>query len=88
MEDSIIARQQTPEGVIEDYVHRHVFRKTMNGTWGDEINEAPLAPEEEVKKSYSIKLDDAYNANQCYVVAYVHNDATREVLQVIEKKIK
>ena len=88
MEDSIVGKQSLPTGDDENYVHRHVFRKTLNGTWGEEINTAALAPEEQIKKSYSVTLDEAYNADQCYVIAYVANTDTKEVLQVIEKKIK
>ena len=88
MEDSIVGRQLAYAGNVEDYVHRHVFRTTMNGTWGEELNTTVLAPKDQVKKSYSVTLDEAYNANQCYVIAYVANTDTKEVLQVIEKKIK
>ena len=88
MEDSIVGRQLAYAGDVEDYVHRHVFRTTMNGTWGEELNTTVLAPKDQVKKSYSVTLDEAYNANQCYVIAYVANTDTKEVLQVIEKKIK
>lgn len=88
MEDSIVGKQILPSGIVDDFMHRHIFRTTMNGEWGEAINEAPLAPEEVITKSYSLTLNEAYNAEQCYIVAYVHNDANREVLQVIEKKIK
>ena len=88
MEDSIVGKQLLPTGDDENYVHRHVFRKTLNSTWGEEINTTALAPEDQVKKSYSVTLDEAYNADQCYVIAYVANTDTKEVLQVIEKKIK
>ena len=94
MEDSIVGKQKIekvnpddPE-IIEDYVHRHVFRETINGTWGVDINTTALAPEDEIIESYSITLDDDYNHDQCYIVAYVSNSSTKEVLQVIEKKIK
>lgn len=88
MEDSIVGTQVTPEGNISDYVHRHVFRTTMNGAWGEELNQAAVAPEEEFVKSYTTTLNAAYNADQCYIIAYVANAGTKEVLQVIEKKIK
>ena len=85
MEDSIVGKQ---EGMGDNYVHRHVFRKTLNGTWGEELNTVALAPEDVITKSYSVTLDEAYNAEQCYIIAYVANTDTKEVLQVIEKKIK
>lgn len=88
MEDSIKGMQVTPQGNNENYIHRHVFRTTMNGAWGEEINVEPIAPEDVIEKSYTNILDEAYNAEQCYIIAYVSNSATKEVLQVIEKKIK
>lgn len=88
MEDSIVGTQVTPEGNISDYVHRHVFRTTMNGAWGEELNQATVAPGEVFTKSYTTTLNEAYNADQCYIIAYVANAGTKEVLQVVEKKIK
>ena len=88
MEDSIVGKQLLPTGDDLNYVHRHVFRKTLNGTWGEDLNTTALAPEDQIKKSYSVTLNEAYNADQCYVIAYVANTDTKEVLQVIEKKIK
>jgi hypothetical protein len=88
MEDSIVGKQLLPSGNDDNFVHRHVFRESINGTWGEDINTAVIAAEEEVNKSYSITLNEAYNADQCYVIAYVANSDTKEVLQVIEKKIK
>lgn len=88
MEDSIVGTQVTQQGTVHDYVHRHVFRTTMNGAWGEDINAEPIAPEDEIVKSYTTTLNEAYNADQCYIIAYVSNSNTKEVLQVIEKKIK
>ena len=92
MEDSIVGKQLGVDDV-NNYVHRHVFRKTMNGTWGETINgssESPaaIAPDDMFDKTYTMKLDEAYNADQCYIVAYISNYESKEVLQVIEKKIK
>lgn len=85
MEDNIVGKQ---DGEGDDYVHRHVFRKTMNGAWGEEINTTAIAPEEVITKSYTTTLDATYIADNCYIIAYVSNSNTKEVLQVIEKKIK
>lgn len=88
VEDSIKGGQMTPQGNNLDYIHRYVFRTTMNGTWGEELNTAAVAPQELITKSYITTLNEAYNADQCYIIAYVSNSATKEILQVIEKKIK
>ena len=89
MEDSIVGKQIiNGVGTVNDYVHRHVFRGTINGTWGEEINTTAIAPEEEIVKSYTTTLNANFNEDQCYIIAYVANSETKEVLQVTEKKIK
>ena len=88
MEDSIVGKQLLPSGNDDNFVHRHVFRGTLNGTWGEDINTAAIAADEVINKSYSVTLNEAFNADQCYIIAYVANSDTKEVLQVIEKKIK
>ena len=86
MEDNVIGKQLVPEGTNEEYVHRHVFRGTLNGAWGAEFDQVVL--EEDIVKSYSITMDEAFNADNCYIVAYVYDRETKEILQVTEKKIK
>lgn len=92
MEDSIVGKQiNAPDP--NNYTHRHVFRGTMNGTWGETINgssESPtvIAPNDVFDKTYTMKLDDAFNEDQCYIVAYLFDYESKEILQVIEKKIK
>lgn len=88
MEDSIVGKQLKLEGDDLNYVHRHVFRETINGTWGEELNTTSISPKEMFIKTYSTTLNEAYNEDQCYIIAYVANSETKEVLQVIEKKIK
>lgn len=87
MEDNIVGKQLGVED-INNYVHRHVFRGTMNGAWGTELNAEPIAPNTEIVKSFSIKLDEEFNVDNCYVVAYVYLRESKEILQVTEKKIK
>ncbi len=87
MEDNIVGKQLKPDGVDTAYVHRHVFRGTLNGAWGTEINEE-IVPNEDIVKSYSITMDENFNADNCYVIAYLYNRETKEILQVTEKKVK
>lgn len=90
MEDSIVGKQMAPVpgGIINDYMHRHVFRETINGTWGEEINDGFIDIYDEFVKSYRTTLSNVYNADQCYIVAYIANNETKEILQVAQKKIK
>ena len=86
MEDNVIGKQLVPDGTDEEYVHRHVFRGTLNGAWGTEFEE--VVDEEDIVKSYSMTINEAFNADNCYIVAYVYDRETKEILQVTEKKIK
>ena len=89
MEDSIVGKQLiNGVGLVEDYMHRHVFRGTINGAWGEEINTEAIAPEDVITKEYTTTLNEAFNADQCYIIAYVANSESKEILQVVEKKIK
>lgn len=87
MEDNIVGKQ-LGQGGGDDYVHRHVFRGTLNGTWGTELNEDIIAPNTEIIKNYTIKVDEGFNIDNCYIVAYVYLRDTYEILQTTEKKIK
>lgn len=93
VEDSIVGRQRCPEpvGVDSNYVHRHVFRGAINGTWGTEIFDGAVPANEEISTTCSITVDTTYNADNCYVVAFVYDDdddANKYILQAFQKKIK
>jgi thiol-disulfide isomerase/thioredoxin len=94
LEDSIIGAQTdyrlTPD-VIEDYHFEHMLRASFNGTWGETIATDPVASETNIyRKKYSMSLSGKLmNINHpCEVVAFVYNDATKEVIQASTKKIK
>jgi hypothetical protein len=64
------------------YVHNHVFREAINGTWGEEIE---LAKGENLKKQNDFVFDTSkYNAQNCQIVAFVYNKSTYEVYQCAE----
>ena len=91
MEDNIVGKQVTPNGINEEYVHRHVFRGTADGmTWGRMLD--PQAGNIEAGRNYitNIKftLSDEYNADEFYIVAFISNNDTKEVLMAAETKIK
>lgn len=45
IEDSIVAPQESGG---EEYMHRHVFRKCLNGQWGEQVDEDPIEGEIEL----------------------------------------
>lgn len=87
MEDSIVAKQLTPEGLNNEYVHRHVMRKSINGTWGTELFNGATEEDFEIEEEFSAHLDEAYNEKQCYVIAYVYDNKDKHIIQAAERKI-
>ena len=89
MEDSIQSKQLTEQGVNPQYWHRHVFRQPVNGIWGESLFVGVTEPSQLFQKSFSTTIDSTYNADHCYVVSYVYDNAQEKViLQAGQAKIK
>ena len=90
MEDKIVGKQVTPNGVDENYVHRHVFRGTAdNQTWGRVLSSAESISEgSNFITNMKFTLSDDYNADEFYIVAFISDNNTKEVLMAAETKIK
>ena len=90
MEDKIHGKQITPEGVDEDYVHRHVFRGTADGqTWGRVLSSAEsISTGSNFVTNMKFTLSDEYNADEFYIVAFISDNNTKQVLMAAETKIK
>lgn len=73
VEDGVKALQMMPDGKSnKDYIHNHVFRAAVNGTWGEDIT---VKEGETTKKQYQYVLPEAWNADNIAVVAFVYNDS-------------
>ena len=76
VEDGITAIQTMPVsqggGNNFDYVHNHVFRAAVNGTWGDDFT---LAESETVTDDFTYTLPIDWKAENVSVVAFVYNDS-------------
>ncbi len=90
-EDSIIDWQEwynhTPE-YVPDYVHHHVLRDALNSSWGETIAAGSAAVGTSVTKNYSYTVNNNWNADYCYVVAFIYNNTSKEIIQVEEAKIR
>lgn len=86
MEDNIVGMQITPTGLVNDYVHRHVFRKTFNGAYGEDM---VFGEDDTYSKSFNLTLSEDYNADNCYVVAYIYDNASGDlkILQTAIQKV-
>jgi hypothetical protein len=87
VEDNIIGWQITPEGINREYVFRNVFRGTLNGANGEMVSDGDLAPQAELACSCTGTLSPDFNADECYVLAYV-SGANGKILQTAMKKVK
>lgn len=72
-EDGITAFQMMPDGTRNmEYIHRHVFRAAINGTWGESVSVAE--GETFTTKDYLFAIPEGWNADRLSVVAFVYND--------------
>jgi len=86
IEDGITDVQLTPDGIVNDYTQSHAFRTMLTNTIGNpivDLNEEPM-----VGQNFSFSLPSDWVAENCTVIAFVHESgAGKEVLQVEEKSI-
>lgn len=88
IEDEVMDWQKdysVPSGVspdIEDYPHSDVLRTAINGTWGELLADSETTEGSLIIKSYALKLNPDWKAENCKIVAYVHNFDSKEVYQV------
>lgn len=85
-EDNIVARQRDGSKLIRDYVHNHVFRGAINGTWGEEMT---LTSGVHSTLSHSVALrnneKERWDVNNLTVVAFFYDETG--VLQAAKAKI-
>lgn len=89
-EDNVVNWQKDyslSEQDIPNYTHRHVLRGSMNTTWGTAVGTGALAQGDVYEGIFNMTLGNDWNAEQCAVVAFLYNVATKEVIQVEELKI-
>lgn len=81
VEDNIVAMQSMPDGSTNrEYVHNHVFRTAVNGTWGEDVNMQSTVNEDKMLK-HSVTLKDDWKINDLSIVAFVYDDSG--VLQAV-----
>ncbi len=83
IEDSIVAPQVSLSGAQPQYVHNHVFRDAINGTWGEDVS--LTMGEEKVVPHNDFELNVAWKPENLSVVAFVYNNDG--VLQAAQCKV-
>ena len=89
IEDSIVNWQKDQDANpanVQNYVHNHVLRGSLNGTYGESLG--VLAEGQTVTKSYSAPLtpNDAV-PGKISLVAILSNSSTKEIIQVEEVQL-
>lgn len=83
MEDGIIGKQSTSEGVIDNYVFNHVFRNTITDLWGMDVDaDGKTGTCRLVELSYTVPAE--YVAENCHIVGFISNKDTKEIIQCAE----
>ena len=87
VEDSLVYRQLMPDGTIDDnYLHNHMLRKVITSYWGASV-EASGYPNECVAGVLNFTPSSDVNLENCHIVAFVSDRATRRVLNCASCKI-
>lgn len=86
-EDSILQWQKDGSTNVQNYVHNHVLRGSLNGVYGESLG--AQAAGAEITRTYSGTLipNDAV-ADKVHLVAILMNETTKEVIQVEEVELK
>jgi hypothetical protein len=83
VEDSIVDWQLNLGVDQQDYLHRHVFRGSMNGTWGTDIPSANQGDSDTQEFTYILPAN--FKKKDCIVVVFVYKDnPDYEIVQVEE----
>ena len=84
LEDGIKALQLMPDGTAnQEYIHNHVFRTAVNGTWGEDFN---VEEGKTIQRTMTQTLDSKWNPEQLCIVAFVYNDGG--VQQTVKIKVE
>lgn len=92
-QDSIIAAQKDERvdenhGTVEDYVHMYALRGSMNGDWGENVTAGEdVVSGKAYEKNYSIKFENDWVSEDCWVVAFVYDESNKTLIQVDEEKV-
>ena len=79
-EDSIIAPQQDGSEYVENYLHKHILRKGVNGAFGEKIlNSAKKG--DTFEKSFTVPVDTSWNIHHIELIAFISKNSDNEILQ-------
>lgn len=79
IENGIVGPQVTSKGINWEYVHNHVLRSAINGTWGEEIGSAVVGDTKALRSTFT--LNEKWVAENCEIVGFVYRASDDVILQ-------
>lgn len=84
LEDNITALQLMPDGTANrNYVHHHVLRTPVNGTWGEDFT---ISEGDTKQLEFTQSISNNWDTRNLSIVAFVYND--NGVQQVTKTKVE
>jgi hypothetical protein len=92
IEDSVVDWQlwysHVPSEFVDDYLHRHVLRTDINGSFGEVIAQGNIAAGTTVVTGYNFTLNPAWDEKHCIVVAFIYDAGNYRILQAEEAHLE
>ena len=89
IEDNLVVTQRLHDGSDdENYVHNHVLRDVITDVWGTDIDCTGAAGEKRVAMFSYIPENKDWNLNNCHIVAFVSDKASKRIINVADCHIK
>lgn len=81
-ENGLIEGQKNGGETIYPFTHNHVFRKNINGVFGQEVlpSEIEYAQNEAIFYKFKTEISDEWNSDNCYVFAFLQSVQTEKIL--------
>jgi hypothetical protein len=91
-EDSVYEWMVDNNASAVPYYHRHVLRDAIDHTlsaWGDTAATGQINQNATFSRSYTNYLvSPNYNDQHCYVIAYLYDNSSKQVLQAVRVKVR
>ncbi len=92
IESGIVDAQEKESEIIKDYVHNAVLRDIITPYYGSPMLDSlsTKVAGRVYERTFKFNVNDAWNADHCELVAFVHNNESgdKEVVQTAEKALK
>ena len=87
-EDSLVSPQKYPSFTEYNYVHRDIFRGSLDGfAFGQPLDATNITANGTYEMFYIYELPDQYDPTNMHVLIYVRDAVTEEVYQVIKQTL-